>query len=68
MAEHSKSTKNLLKTVWKFEQYIEVNRHLILNFGDRYRHGEKISTAFLESTINQGLSKRMVKHQLMWWS
>lgn len=67
-AEHSKSAKKLLKAVSEFEQYIEVKRNFIPNFGDRYRHGETISTAFVESTINQVVSKRMVKRQQMRWS
>lgn len=67
-AEHVKSAKKLLKAVAEFEQYIETNRHFIPNFGDRYRHGETISTAFVESTINQVVSKRMVKRQQMRWS
>jgi hypothetical protein len=32
-------------------------------YGDRFRHGELISTAFAESTTNQVVSKRMVKQQ-----
>jgi hypothetical protein len=34
----------------------------------RYRYGETIPTAFVESTINQVVSKRMVKKQQMRWS
>jgi hypothetical protein len=37
-------------------------------YGDRYRHGETISTAFVESTVNHVVSKRMVKKQQMRWS
>jgi len=36
--------------------------------GDRYRYGEMISTAFAESTVNQVVSKRMVKKQQMRWT
>ena len=35
---------------------------------DRHRHGEKISTAFAESAVNQVVSKRMVKKQQMRWT
>ena len=38
------------------------------NFGERYRQGDPISTAFVESTINQVVSKRFVKRQQMQWS
>jgi hypothetical protein len=40
----------------------------LANYGDRYRHGEKISTAFAESAVNQVVSKRMVKKQQMRWT
>ena len=33
-----------------------------------YPYGETISTAFVESTVNQVVSKRMVKKQQMRWS
>jgi len=40
----------------------------IPNFGERYRQGETISTAFVESTINQVVSRRFVKKQQMQWT
>ena len=52
----------------EFRSYIEANQNFIPNYGDRYRHGEKISTAFAESAVNQVVSKRMVKKQQMRWS
>ena len=60
--------RKLLKALREFQGYIAVNRSYIPNYGDRYRHGEAISTAFAESTINQVVSKRMVKRQQMRWS
>ena len=36
--------------------------------GDRYRHEETISTGFVESAINQVVSKRMVEKQQMRWT
>ena len=48
--------------------YIEANQNFIPNYGDRCRHGEKISTAFAESAVNQVVSKRMVKKQQMQWT
>ena len=44
------------------------NQNFIPNYGDRYRHGEKISTAFAESAVNQVVTKRMVKKQQMRWT
>ena len=58
----------LLKALGEFEVYIECNRAFIPNFGERYRNQERISTAFVESTVNQVISKRMVKQQQMQWS
>jgi hypothetical protein len=37
-------------------------------FGERRRQGETISTAFVESTINQVVSRRFVKKQQMQWT
>jgi len=48
--------------------YITNNGSSIVNYGERYRNGERISTAFTESTINQVVSKRMVKKQQMQWT
>ena len=62
------SRRKLLKAVREFRGYIEANQNFIPNYGDRYRHGEKISTAFAESAVNQVVSKRMVKKQQMRWS
>jgi hypothetical protein len=60
--------KKLRKAVDEFRGYIAVNRPFIPNYGDRYRHGETISTAFVESTVNQVVSRRMVKQQQMRWT
>jgi hypothetical protein len=58
--------------VWQaiqdFQHYIEVNEPFIPNYGERYRYGEKISSAFVESTVNEVISKRMVKKQQMRWT
>lgn len=48
--------------------YVENNRDCIVNYGDRYRHGEPITTSFVESAVNQIVSKRFVKKQQMRWS
>jgi hypothetical protein len=40
----------------------------IPNYGDRYRHDETISTAFVESAVNYVVSKRFVKKQQMRWT
>src|SRR5258708_40232707 len=40
----------------------------IPNYGDRWRNKERIATGFVESTVNQVISKRMVKKQQMQWT
>lgn len=58
----------LLKKAMEFDTYIQRNQKLIPNYGDRYRYGERISTGFAESTVNQVISKRFVKKQQMRWT
>jgi len=60
--------QKLLKMVTEFGGYIRVNGTWIPNYGERYRSGEAISSAFVESTVNQVVSKRMVKKQQMRWA
>jgi len=59
---------NLLKAIGEFRGYISRNRNLIPNYQDRYYYGECISTAFVESTVNEVVSKRMCKKQQMRWT
>jgi len=68
LSQGGESRRKLVKAVREFRGYIEANQSFIPNYGDRYRHGETISTAFAESTVNQVVSKRMVKKQQMQWS
>ena len=65
---HSAAAEKLVAGMTEFETYIRNNREFIPNFGERYRQGERISTAFVESTINQVVSRRFVKKQQMQWS
>jgi hypothetical protein len=55
----------LERGVTEFDTYIRNNQKFIPNFGERYCQGDTISTAFVESTINQVVSKRFVKKQQM---
>lgn len=64
----STSAKKVADGVNEFETYIRNNREFIPNFGERRRQGETISTAFVESTINQVVSRRFVKKQQMIWT
>jgi hypothetical protein len=58
----------MLKYAQELESYIRNNVGYIVNYGERYRQGDRISTGFVESTINQVVSKRMVKKQQMQWT
>src|SRR5262244_2335203 len=58
----------LVKALAALRTYIENNRHLIPNYGERYRNGEPIATGFVESTVNEVVSKRFCKKQQMQWS
>jgi hypothetical protein len=64
----TESLKKLRKAVNKFQGYIAVSRPFTPRYGDRYRYGETISTAFAESTVKQVISRRMVKQQQMRWT
>src|SRR5262249_42139425 len=67
--EHSTpEQRKLLKAVIEFGSYIRANTSCIPNYGEKYRNGETISSAFVESTVNQVVSKRMVKKQQMRWT
>ena len=66
--EPTEKQKKLLKNLEEFEIYIRNNAGFIPNYGASYRYGEAITIAFVESTINQIVSKRMIKKQQMRWS
>ena len=68
LEENPANKKKLLKAVKEFRSYIEANQAFIPNYGDRYRHDETITTAFVESTVNYVVSKRFVKKQQMRWT
>ncbi|MCP2365849.1 hypothetical protein HD597_012953 [Nonomuraea thailandensis] len=52
----------------EFHGYIDGNRAQIPNYGERHRRGEPISSATAESTVNQVISRRMVKITRKGWS
>jgi len=58
----------LVKALSELGTYIVNNRHVIPNDGERYRNGEPIATGFVESTVNEVVSKRFCKKQQMQWS
>lgn len=66
--DSSPEQRKLSKTIAEFGGYIRANAASIPNYGERFRSGEAISSAFVESAVNQVVSKRMVKKQQMRWT
>ena len=64
----SPEQRKLSKAVAEFGGYIRANAPWIPNYGERWRTGDAISSAFVESAVNQVVSKRMVKKQQMRWT
>ena len=64
----SAAAKKVADSLSELETYIRNNREFIANFGERRRQRETISTAFVESTVNQVVSRRFVKKQQMQWT
>src|SRR3989442_14080015 len=59
------TARKLLEAIEEFHTYIERNRALIPNYGERYRDGEGICTGFFASPGHQGITKRLCKKQQM---
>lgn len=68
IGRQSAPAEKLAAGISDLRTYIGNNRGSIPNYGERYRQGEMISTAFVESTINQVVSRRFVKKQQMQWT
>jgi hypothetical protein len=60
--------KALRKAADEFHTYIANNAGMIPNYAERRRYGERVSTAFVESTVNVVVGKRFSKRQQMRWS
>jgi hypothetical protein len=60
--------KAFRKNAAEFHIYITRNAHTIPNYAERHRYGERVSTAFVESTVNTVVGKRFAKRQQMRWS
>ncbi|MBE7158928.1 MAG: hypothetical protein INR62_10945 [Rhodospirillales bacterium] len=52
----------------EFDTYIRNSRQFVPNFGGRHQQSEVISTASMQSTINQMISRRFVKKPQMQWT
>lgn len=62
------SIKALRKAASEFQTYIDNNAGMIPNYAERRRQGERVSTGFVESTVNTVVGKRFCKRQQMRWS
>lgn len=60
--------RKFLTAIGEFRAYIAANSASLINYGERYRSGERISSAFVEATVNAVVSKRFAKKQQMQWS
>lgn len=67
-SEEVPAATTLVKAVREFHGYIAANKAFIPNYGDRYRHGERIATGLVESPVKEVVRKRMVKQQQMRWA
>jgi hypothetical protein len=60
--------RKFLTAIGEFQAYIASNSASLIDYGERYRSGERISSAFVEATVNAVISKRFAKKQQMQWS
>ena len=60
--------RKLRRYLDEFSGYVANNAGLIPNYAERRRYGEVVSTAFVESTVNQVIAKRFAKKQQMQWT
>ena len=64
----SASLRKLAAALGEFARYIANNASHIVNYGERFRAGERISTGFVASAVNQIVDKRFDKRQSMRWT
>ena len=62
------SLRKLASALGELATYITNNVGHVVNYGERFRAGERISTGFVESAINQIVDKRFDKRQSMRWT
>ena len=60
--------RKLVRGAREFLSYIGNNKSSLINYGERFRSGERISSAMAESTVNAVVSKRFAKRQQMQWT
>ena len=60
--------RRLERHVSELLRYLERNQGALVHYAARQRQGEPISTAFVESAVNEIVAKRMNKKQQMRWN
>ena len=66
--QHIPALKKLALMLLETIRYLELNADSMPDYGKRYRAGQRISTGFVESAVNEIIAKRMVKKQQMRWN
>jgi hypothetical protein len=61
-------TSKFVRAAHEFAVYISANAGSLINYGERFRSGERISSCLAESTVNAVTSKRFAKRQQMQWT
>lgn len=56
------------RSAQEFSVYIRSNEGSLINYGERFRSGERISSSIAEITVNAVVSKRFAKRQQMQWT
>ena len=67
-ADTALAIRKLRRGLVDLRRYLHRNRYSLPSYAIRYRYGMPISTATTEATVNQVISRRMVKRQQMRWS
>ncbi|MBC6700440.1 ISKra4 family transposase [Hymenobacter sp. BT190] len=68
VAKKYSKCKPLARLLADFHTYVEQNSGFIVDYSERHHYGERVSTGFVESAVNQVLAKRVVKRQQMQWT
>ena len=66
--EHIPSLKKLALMLLETIRYLELKKDSMPDYGKRYRGGQRISTGFVESAVNEIIAKRMAKKRQMRWN
>lgn len=69
--EAGKSTSRIDELYQKFlelRRYVHRNIGSLADYASHWRQGERVSTAHVESTVNQLVNQRMCKKQQMRWT